>query len=283
VPVRDERKFRLPGRARVPWWPWLLAIVVHVPIVFILVERRLAPAPPYFGAHDIIMSDSARAVPMPYPRAPRSAAPVVHAPAPASLAVAPRVTPVVRPTTEFAGAIPPVRVDSPPTGAAASLQPRYGNGRLWVAPMVASPREVARTLTGKTDKQLNDSIVTAMVQAYLDAMAKEQAESPTALPSWTTKIGGKTVGIDPKWIYLGPLKIPTILLALLPINVQANPTEAAFNRKLQVMRADLFEAARRAENYDEFKKAVKDLHDQTERAREFKKNQRTPPDTSGHG
>jgi hypothetical protein len=185
------------------------------------------------------------------------------------------------PPTTVATAIPPTRVDTPPPiGGAASLQPRFGDGRLWVQPMAASPREIAGTLTGKSGKELTDSLVTAMVQTYLDAMAKEQAEHPNALPSWTTKIGGKTVGLDSKWIYLGPIKIPTMLLALLPIHLQGNPTQAEFNAKLQVMRSDLMEAARRAATYDDFKQAMKDLRQQTEDARQFKKNQRTAPDTS---
>jgi hypothetical protein len=103
------------------------------------------------------------------------------------------------------------------------------------------------------------------------------------LPSWTTRIGGKTVGIDSKWIYLGPLKIPTMLLALLPIHVQGNPTQAEFNAKLQVMRSDLMESARRAATYDDFKQAMKDLRQQTEDRRQFQKNQRTAPDTSHTG
>jgi hypothetical protein len=176
-----------------------------------------------------------------------------------------------------------VRVDTAPTRAVPGLQPRYGNGLLWVQPMVASPRQIASTLSGKSGKELTDSLVTAMVQAYLDAMAKEQAANPNALPSWTTKIGGKTVGIDSKWIYLGPLKIPTMLLALLPIHVQGNPTQAEFNAKLQVMRSDLMEAARRAATYDDFKQAMKDLRQQTEDRRQFQKNQRTAPDTSHTG
>ncbi len=281
--VPDNREFTLPRRSRAPWWLWLLAVALHAPIAFILIGQRDVPAPPLFAAYDIVMRDSVRAVPMLYSRAVRAATAIAAMRVPASPAVAPRVTPSVLPPTGFAGAIPRAPVDSPPTGAMADLQPRYGDGRLWVQPMVASPRQVARTLTGKTDAQLTDSVVTAMVQTYLDAMAKEQVEHPNALPSWTTKIGGKTVGVDSKWIYLGPLKIPTMLLALLPLKVQANPTQAEFNAKLQLMRADLLDAARRADNYDEFKKAVKDLHDQTERAREFKKNQRTSPDTSHHG
>ena len=136
---------------------------------------------------------------------------------------------------------------------------------------------MASTLTGQSPAELTDSAVATIVQTYLDEMAKERAESPTALPSWTTKIGGKTVGLDQKWIYLGPLKIPTALLALLPIKVQGNMSNYQFNQQLQQMRVDLFEAARRSENYDEFKEAVKDLRQQKEREREFKKNQRTRP------
>lgn len=276
----------MPRRSRVPWWIWALAIVVHVPLAFFFIERRFDILPPLFDTHDIVMRDSVRAVPMPYSRTtrplpvPATRQPAIATPPPA--AVAPTVTPTAIPPAGFA-AVAPARVDSAPSGTAYGLQPRYGDGRLWVQPMVVSPREIARTLTGKTNAELSDSVVTAMVQTYLDAMAREQMQSPSALPSWTTKIGGKTVGLDSKWIYLGPLKIPTMLLALLPIHVQANPTQAEFNSKLRVMRDDLMEAARRAATFDDFKRAVKDLHEQTERNREFKKNQRTPPDTSHHG
>jgi hypothetical protein len=174
-------------------------------------------------------------------------------------------------------------IDSAPQPRSADMRPHYGDGRLWVQPMAEAPREIAKALTGKTAQQLTDSAVAAMVQTYLDAMAREQAANPTALPSWTTKIAGKTVGLDSKWIYLGPIKIPTMLLALLPIKMQGNMSNFQYNKQLESMRADLFEAARRAANLEDFKKAIKDLHDQTEKAREFKKNQRTPPDTSHRG
>lgn len=272
----------MPRRKRVPWWIWALALAVHVPVAFLLISRRFDVTPLLFDAHDIVMNDSARAIPLPYSQSRRLAPLAARQPQRPSAAVAPTVTPTVIPPASIA-AVPPTVVDSPPTGATAGLRPRYGDGRLWLQPLPASPREIARTLTGKTNAQLTDSVVTAMVQTYLDAMAREQMLSPSALPSWTTKIGGKTVGLDSKWIYLGPLKIPTMLLALLPINVQANPTQAEFNSKLRVMRADLMEAARRAATFEDFKRAVKDLHDETERKREFRKNQRTPPDTSHRG
>ena len=91
------------------------------------------------------------------------------------------------------------------------------------------------------------------------------------------------MGLDSKWIYLGPLKIPTALLALLPIKLQGNMSNYEFNQQLQLMRSDLYEAARRSATYDDFKQAIKEAHDQAQRDREFKKNQRTRPDSGTHG
>lgn len=172
------------------------------------------------------------------------------------------------------------RVDTPPTADAGRIGPRYGEGKLWVRPLPETPKQIASALTGRAPAQLADSAVAEMVQEYLEAMAKEAAGQKTAPPSWTTKVAGQLVGLDAKWIYLGPLKIPTVLLGLLPINLQGNPTQADFNRKLSVMRQDLFDAARRADNLAEFKKAVKELRKEKERQREFSKNQRTAPDST---
>ncbi len=147
--------------------------------------------------------------------------------------------------------------------------------------MPVTPKEIAQQLAGYSRKQLADSVVTEIIQGYLDRMAEERAHQGPPLPSWTTTLGGKKVGIDPKWIYLGPIRIPTALLALLPINAGGNPTAADYNKRLNAMREDLFEAARRSANYDEFKKAVKELRDETQRKRDFEKNRRTAPD-SGH-
>lgn len=119
--------------------------------------------------------------------------------------------------------------------------------------------------------------MTAIIQDYLDRLAAEEP-APMTPPSWTTQLGGKTVGVDSKWIYLGPIRVPTFLLALIPLNVQANPTQADMNRRLNAMREDLYIAARRSANYADFKAAVGRLRDETQRRRDFDKAQRTAPD-----
>ncbi len=173
-------------------------------------------------------------------------------------------------------------MDTPPRGPTGITTPQYGNGTLWVQPLPLSPREMAERLSGKSVAQSADSQVTALIQQWLDRMAEERAGKGPALPSWTTTIAGKKVGLDSKWVYLGPIKVPSALLALLPIMQTGNPTQAEYARRLNQMRDDLFEAARRSANYDDFKQAVKDLRQQKLDAQEFKKNQRSRPD-SGHG
>lgn len=178
------------------------------------------------------------------------------------------------------GVAGPVRAQDT-TASSRKVAPRYGSGQVWVEPLPLTPREIAALLSGKSEHELLDSAVTALTQKYLDAMAAEVAQNPPALPSWTTSIAGQDVGIDSRWIQLGPLKIPTMLLALLPINVQPNPTQAALNAKLNSMREDLLTAGRRSANLAEFKEAVKALRARKEAERRFEENRRTPPADSG--
>jgi hypothetical protein len=284
--VPEARAFSLPERPRTQVRLWLLALALHVPLILLAVRRARMPIFPLFEARPVTLSDSVHPAVMPRFRHTASAVNLVPPSGKVAAGPAARAQyrdPATAPVPTVISAAAPLPVDTPPSRVTTTLQPHYGDGRLWVRPLAESPRTIARTLTGKTDKQLTDSAVAAMVQTYLDAMAREEAANPTTLPSWTTHIAGKTVGIDAKWIYLGPIKVPTALLALLPIRVTGNMSNYQYNQQLQLMRSDLFEAARRAATYDDFKQAVKDLRAQTEETREFRKNQRTPPDTGHHG
>jgi hypothetical protein len=142
-----------------------------------------------------------------------------------------------------------------------------------------TPQDLAARLTGQSASRLHDSVVTGLTQSYLDAMAAERAAQSTApVTNWTVPLGGNLVGLDSRYIHIGPLKVPTILLALLPINLMANPTEADRARKFGMMREDLMIAAQRSANLSQFKAAVKQLREEREADREFRQNQRrTPP------
>jgi hypothetical protein len=54
------------------------------------------------------------------------------------------------------------------------------------------------------------------MKAYIDTMPRDSFALPPP-PRWTTEIGDDQWGIDGQWIYLGDFKIPTALLALIPL------------------------------------------------------------------
>ncbi|MES2303903.1 MAG: hypothetical protein V4558_00245 [Gemmatimonadota bacterium] len=293
MPTQPERQFTLPPERRAPTWAWGLAIAAHAAFAVLWATHPHGYDPaaksPWRDLIPIALGSEVRQVTMVYHGSPpRHAAPAPTTPvtvrdeaptaAPAPLLV-PKVTTSSTTPSPLALAIIP-KVDTPPVARDGRIGPKYAEGRVWVRPLPETPKQIASALTGKTPAQLADSAVAVMVQDYLEAMAKEEAGQKNAPPSWTTKVAGQLVGLDAKWIYLGPLKIPTMLLGLLPINLQGNPTQADFNRKLSVMRQDLFDAARRADNLAEFKKAVKELRQEKQRQKEFEKNQRTAPDSS---
>lgn len=163
----------------------------------------------------------------------------------------------------------------------AEAEPRYGRvgpnqstGKVWVAPLPLPPRELAARLS-RSHSELADSAVTAIIQAFLDSIATDPATRAARPPDWTTTLGGAKFGLDAKWIYVAGLKIPTALLGLLPIPAGGNDQQA-FDRSADLYR-DLRQAAQRAQNTEEFKKAIKEIRERKEAERQFEKNQRTPP------
>ena len=289
--AKPELRFALPPEPRAPWGIWLVSTVLQGVLVVLLVSEPQLDRPPD-AFRNLLSTELAHPTPesmIPYrrvtgarrgTRAPEGVASRIES-------AHPGVPRVIHPTAPTGDASPISLVVTPildTASAAPTTSPfrqQFGNGSLWVRPLPITPREIAQQINGLSRKQIADSVITEVIQGYLDRMAEERAQQGPALPSWTTMIGGKKVGVDQKWIYLGPIKIPAALLALLPINAGGNPTAAEYNKRLSAMREDLFEAARRSANYDEFKKAVKELRDETQRKRDFEKNRRTAPD-SGH-
>ena len=149
------------------------------------------------------------------------------------------------------------------------------SGKLWVRPLPLPPKELAARLTG-TPGELADSVVTRVIQAFLDSIAEDPASRNAQMPSWTTNIAGAKFGLDSKWIHVAGLKIPAALLALLPIPYGGNE-QRAFDRS-EWLYEDLRQASQRADNLAEFKKSIKEIRERKEAEREFERNQRTPPD-----
>jgi hypothetical protein len=161
------------------------------------------------------------------------------------------------------------------------LGARFGDGRLWVRPWDAIAAAIASaghdSLDAAANAALLDSVIEARVTAFLQAMPPDSFAIPRQ-PSWVTEINGKKWGMDGSWIYLGGLKLPSALLALIPFP-QGNYDAAKQAADLQRIREDIMQAARRAESLEQFKRNVKETRERRDAEREAKKNQAVKPDS----
>jgi len=88
-------------------------------------------------------------------------------------------------------------------------------------------------------------------------------------------VAGKTIGIDSQYIHVAGIKIPTAVLALLPITLpQGNYDEQRRARQLEDMRQDLMQAARRTETVQLFRQYVRELRARKQAERDAQKRAR---------
>lgn len=153
-------------------------------------------------------------------------------------------------------------------GDTRGVRPSYSDGKLWVppGPVVTAPL----TATERLDSALAPSIA-----ALADSIRRAAgARDPN---DWTRTIGGKKWGIDPHFIRLGPVSIPTALLALMPMNVQGNPALMERDRRLAYMREEIQLQAARAAREEDFNNAVRALRERKQKERDEKKKAETAP------
>lgn len=271
----------------------MASLAVHSLLLLVKIGSWLPPRAPREQMVFIPLgSEGERAVEMPY-REPSAGAARRRPP---NSGVSPLPAPEVGPEPERTPEpeTPPVVAEAPPldttTGPAGDgrrvrygrIGPAQGEGKLWVRPLPLPPRDLAR-VAARTQAELVDSAVTAIVQAYIDSVLTVAAANDP-LPRWVTKVGDQQLGLDAQWIYLGPIKVPTALVAgilsafgALPAGGSAETSDYTKFRALQQMREDTQLAARRAQTIADFKRAIKELRIQREREREFARNQRTAP------
>ena len=203
--------------------------------------------------------------------------PVTAVPAPAL--IAPSVIPDRIPTAPAASAAAPVTGTGPLVGGGGptrGVRPSYTGPEVWATP--------GRILTApRTTVQVIDDAIRADIGAITDSvLALGPRRDPT---DWTVERNGRKWGIDQRAIRLGPVSIPTALLALLPINAQANPITTQRERQINYMQRDIAFHAQRALNENEFKTAVRNLRLRKERERAEQQKEREPeaPARDGSG
>jgi hypothetical protein len=189
--------------------------------------------------------------------------------------------PAPEPPPTDTGAAPAPAVSEPQPGVTpapmARIGPDLGEGKLWVRPLPLPPRELARRLT-KSHAELVDSAVTAVVQSFLDSVANDPGSRGTPMPDWTGRVAGKKFGLDSTSLYVAGLKIPAAVLALLPIPAGNIDQNRAYNRIME-LRADIQQAAQRADNLAEFKERIKEIRLRKEREEEFERRRGEVPET----
>ncbi len=173
---------------------------------------------------------------------------------------APRVVPV---------GLPPKRVVSfdPVLGGEERIgSTGYGSGRLWVGPIEAQLGVMGPSADRSTHAARVDSAVRAKLLAFIDTIPADSFATPQVRP-WVTEINGQKWGVDGSWVYLGGLKLPTILLALLPLP-QGNYQQAREAQELARIREQIIQAAWQAQTNADFRRYVREIRERKDRERE---------------
>ncbi|MHB1312094.1 MAG: hypothetical protein ACYC3L_08755 [Gemmatimonadaceae bacterium] len=148
-------------------------------------------------------------------------------------------------------------------GPTRGVRPSYTDPRLWLpsGPVVSAPAqprtraESLHSLLADRINQLNDSL----------AIANPSQRAPG---DWTfTGKDGRKYGIDQKYIRLGKFSIPTAILGMLPLNVQANPVAMERQRTMNEMSREIAEQASRVSRDDDFRAAVRALRERKDKER----------------
>jgi hypothetical protein len=87
-------------------------------------------------------------------------------------------------------------------------------------------RTGTQTLFGRTHAELTDSAVKAILNHYLDSLAALPGGGRLLPPSWKATIGGREYGIDGQWITVAGVRIPSLILALIPLPNGGNESKA---------------------------------------------------------
>ncbi len=146
-------------------------------------------------------------------------------------------------------------------GPTKGIRPSFTDPRLWRSPS----DEVFSPLIPRTRADSLRAVLHATAEAFVDSLVRSAGPEGRAPGDWTFERNGKKYGIDPRYIHLGKFSIPTVALALLPMNVQANPIAMERAARLNSMRSEILDQASRMQREDEFRDAVRALRERKEK------------------
>ena len=201
------------------------------------------------------------------PETPRFAAPTV---VPDGVAPpAPAAATEVAVTTGVAGG---TGTGDPRGRGSVSVTPAYSDPRIWNTPSPYTP---------PVRSQAED------LEEYLARGIRQHLDSVNAAPKqrdpqdWTKEIGGRKYGMDPQWIHVGKFKLPTLLLGMLPMQAQANPTAVDRYRRINEMSSEIQERRAQLADTDDEIRRINARMDRQREARLREKKAAGPPDPPG--
>jgi|SRR6478736_2231045 len=261
-----------------PWGPWVFAVALHLPLLFGWITGR-TPDEVHRPRELIALApieEAGKEVRIPIPRAVPDPVRSKGVASPRSAIYDPPPPAPPHPLADRSQPLSAAELTAPARRMIGRLGPGIGEGKLWVEPLPLPPRQLASVLTQRPPQELLDSFVTAVVQAYLDSIVSDPYYGHMRPPSWVANVAGTKFGIDASNIYVAGLKIPTALLALLPIKASGNQA-TMLDHDLENMATDLRIAGARSNNLDDFKRAVRQMRQRREAEREFERNRSTAP------
>ena len=148
-----------------------------------------------------------------------------------------------------------------PAGVATGVEPVAPDPRL---PLTAGPFTVPK----KTMAERVDSSIQAAFGAHIDSLAIAAKNAGRDPGDWTVERNGQKWGLDEKYIHLGKWKLPSAILALLPLQSGGvSAQRVSDQRTASFIRQDIMQHAQQALNEDEFRQAVKRIRERKERER----------------
>jgi len=154
--------------------------------------------------------------------------------------------------------------------------PAVGDGSMWVTPRPALPAAVADQLYGPPPER-PDAVAMERLRAMVDSLNEllDEEQRGQRLPDWTVGGDGAKWGIDPQWIHLGNIKIPTAALAFLGgLLPSVSYDESLRQRQLADIRRDLLYSAWRAQTLQEFQRYVRETRERRQQQRDEERARR---------
>jgi hypothetical protein len=146
-----------------------------------------------------------------------------------------------------------------PVGAATGIEPAMPDPRIELRPNGLH--------IPLSQGERNDSAVKAIYVAYREAELASEANRGRSPRDWTMEHNGQKYGLDSQYIYLGKFKLPSAILAALPLNfagVDGNRIIQA--RNASWIQNDIYTHSQGLSE-DDFRAAVKRIRERVDRER----------------